>query len=228
MSINYCGLLTSDDHTLLAESKTGVSYYLRLMTYLNDIQKSGTTGKFEMNQEIDIHFIRATKVLFILIASSNITKDKPLRFMEHFVEIVLREFQTLDNITNVPGKITKYQHQEKLEENLNFLVRSFDTHIYDNKKIKNIQADVDDTKKEIKKQILNVLHESEDLNELLIKSEKIEIEARSYKENTLELKRKTQWFCNKWVIGAAIVLGVILIYAVISLIRCTSILVFWC
>ncbi len=226
MSVFYCGLLAKKDMILVGESNTGISYFIRLQTYFRDMTKGEATGKVIMDKDNTIHYIRATNIIFVVITATNIAEDKPSKVMEYFVDIVLREFKSFENVTTVTGKLTKYQHQQKLVEPLNTLVKSFET-IYDKKKVQGIQLEIDETKKYLKQGIKKAIQNNEDLGELLIVSEQMEKEADRYRANTKELEDKTR--CIKpWMIIVGIVLVIIIAYIVVALVRCSSPYKVWC
>ena len=227
MSINYCGLLTKSDSILLAESTTGVSYLLRLSSHIKDINKGAATGKIIMDNDITLHYIRTKSVIFLVVTATSIEEDKPIRFMEYFVDIVLRQFKTFENIINVSGKIIKFQHQQVLVEKLNTLVKSFDSHIYDKKKVLGIQLEIDETKKNLKYGINKALKNNEDLGELLIKTERINDKAEDFKDNANDLRYETR--CIKpWMIIVCVLAVLILGYLIVALIRCSSVYNVWC
>jgi len=227
MSILYCGILAKTESVLLAESTIGISYLLRLSSYLKDINKGVATGKIIMDKDNTIHYIRAKTVIFVVVTSTSVEEDKPIRFMEYFVDIVLSEFRTFENITNVSGKIIKYQHQQKLVEKLNRLVKSFDSDIYNKKKVEGIQMDIDETKRNLKYGINKALKNNEDLGELLLVSEKIEGKAEIFKHGSRELRNETR--CIKpWMVIVCILATLILAYLIVALVRCQSVYEVWC
>jgi len=227
MSILYCAILTKNDSILLAESTTGISYLLRLSSYIKDILKAAATGKIIMEKDTAIHYIRAKNVIFAVLTNISIEEDKPIRFMEYLVDITLSEFKTFENITNVSGKIIKYQHQQRLVDRLNKLVRSFDTHLYDKKKVEGIQLDIDETKKYLKIGIKKALQNNDDLGEFLIKTENIERKAEEFENNAGVLRDENR--CIKpWMIFVAVLAVLILAYLIVALVRCNSIYNVWC
>ena len=227
MSILYCAILTKNDSILLAESTTGISYLLRLSSYIKDILKAAATGKIIMEKDTAIHYIRAKNVIFAVLTNTSIEEDKPIRFMEYLVDITLSEFKTFENITNVSGKIIKYQHQQRLVDRLNKLVRSFDTHLYDRKKVEGIQLDIDETKKYLKIGIKKALQNNDDLGELLIKTENIEGKAEEFEHNA-EVLRDENRCIKPWMIFVAVLSVLILAYLIVALVRCNSIYNVWC
>lgn len=229
MSIHYCCLLTnSDNNILLAESTTkGISEFLKLSIYFKDIKKGKATGKFLMDKD-STHYLKCKNIIFIVITDLSIEEDKPERFLDYFVHTVLREFGQFENVTKVSGEIIKYQHQGKLVDKLNSLVKSFGTHLYNSKKkVVGIETEIAETKMYLKEGIKKALQNNEDLGELLLTTDNVLIGAEIYAKNAKDLKNSTKC-CRPWIVVTIVIISLIAAYLIIALLRCGVFYNFWC
>jgi hypothetical protein len=88
-----------------------------------------------------------------------------------------------------------------------------------NKLIEIINNDVNDLKATTKKNIMEVIKNQDDLNELLIKSNNIKVNAFEYKENAVELKKETKKALLIWSLIVGILVFIV-VWVICSLVLC--------
>jgi len=225
MTILYCSLITKEDRILLAESTKSDSYHSRVSNLLNTIFKSSKPSeKIEIEERNILTYLRTKTIVFIVIAKEGINDDRSMRFMKQFVALINSEFGSVDQVLPSDHKlIKKHFYQTKLEAKFVKLLENIETGMYsgkDREMMKEMNNDLEEIKKDVNIAIKKTLENTEDLNELLITSKNIKLDAKVYKEDAKALEKETRC-CKPWMIIVT-VLFLLLIgtYITFAIVRC--------
>jgi hypothetical protein len=227
--ILYCSLIAKNEKVFLAESTLCASYQIKIKTLFCTITKGNVSDVLVLDSSNDliVTYLRTKKIIFVCVSLSKDGEERPKRFMEQFVGLVVSDFGSLDNL--IPqyesesnnNTLSSLCLQEKLESKLNLLIHNFDTGIYKNKeKLNEMNADLSEMKHNMSSNIKKIVGNNDDLQKLLLVSKNITNKSEEYKNNAKQLEYETK--CIKpWMIYLAIILIVILIvYTICALYFC--------
>ncbi len=220
MSINYCCLIAKKEKILLAESTGSTSSWTRINLLLQSITKNqAKSGQIEIENEQMLTYAKSKDLIFICRTTTNQGTDRPSRFLEELINLLKAEFGTLDNIINLATNTLCLQR--RLGGRFDGLIKDFETNININKELfKDVNNELDEIKSTMNKNIKNMLKENDCLDELLIKSKKLEAEAIVIENEAKVLEQQTR--CLKpWMAYTLIFLLVCgIIYVILALVRC--------
>lgn len=222
MSITYCCLISRSEKLLLAESSSKENYDKKVFKLFQTIMKENVNDIIEVDDNFILTYIRTKKIVFICLSHKYMGEDRPRRFIEHFVNLVINEYKSIDNvIPHNPNEQIKLCLQKTLGEKLVTLLDSYDSSMYKNKqKINHLTNDMNEIKVNMNHQIKKMVHNNESLESLLATSQHLKKDANEYKQNAKELEKETRCF-KPWMGYALIVIAIMLIvYAVFSLYHC--------
>lgn len=220
MSINYCCLLAKKEKILLAESTSYPSSWTRINLLLQSIIKNqAKSGQIEIENEQMLTYAKSKDLLFICRTTTNQGTERPSRFLEELINLLKAEFGNLDSIINLATNTLCLQR--RLGSKFDGLLKDFETNINTNKELfKEMTNELDEIKSTMNRNIKNMLKENDCLDELLIKSKKLEAEAVIMDAEAKELEQTTR--CLKpWMAYTLIFLLVCaIIYVILALVRC--------
>jgi hypothetical protein len=226
MSITYCSLIAKSEKILLAESTMSESFDSRIKGLIGTILKKNVCDTIEIEGENLVTYLRTKKVIFCCVAPTKHGEERPRRFIEQFAGMVIKEFESIDNI--VPqGNFGKLALQAKLEVKFNTFLGSFDTGMYKNKDIIiGMSKDLDEMKQAMGISIKKMVNNKDELEEMLIVSKKITHKAEEYKEGAKELEYETR--CIKpWMVYLLVVIVVLfIVYTAFALYYCGAMTLF--
>jgi hypothetical protein len=229
MSISYCSLYSKPDKILLAESTSVNSPDHRIHNLLGTIIKSNNlTDIIEIENKQLVTYLKAKKLILICTSHKDDGEERPKRFMEQFFTKIKNIYPDIGTvIPSQPQYVFKLCLQSQLGKELNGLIESFDTGIYKNKAlVMQINHDLNDIKTDITIGIKKVVKGNEDMQQLLLTSQKISSGAKEYYENVVELEKETR--CLKpWMVYVLIgMFALLVVYVVFALYRCGNLSMF--
>ncbi len=226
MSITYCSLIAISSHILLSESTKSESYNKRIKNLFSKILKKNICDTIEIEGDQIVTFLRTKKILFICVSDIKQGEERPRRFIEKLATMVIKEFDGIDNIIPLEHVNHLCLHT-KLESKLNHILEDYETGLYTNKEhITNINKDLEEMKQNMNSNIKKLVSNTNELDELLIITKKINDKAHDYKENAKELELQTR--CIKpWMVILFIVIMVsFVVYTIFALYLCGNMSLF--
>lgn len=225
MTITYCSLIGKADKVLLAQSTLSDSYDIRIKNLTNTINKGQVSDIIEIENDQLVTYLRTKKVIFICVSPSKHGDERPRRFLEQYISSMVQEFGSIDNI--LPKEPKKLSLQTKLSLKMNSLIESFDTGMYKNKAmIRGMNDDLTEIKQDLSNNIKKLVKNGDNLDEMLLVSKKINIEAKEYKEGAEELEYETRCIKPWMMYTFIVVLVLIIVYTVFAISRCGNLSIF--
>ena len=229
MSITYCSIIAKSEKILLAESSTSESFDTRIKTLLPTILKNNVLDVIEIENDNIVTYLRTKKIIFICVSKKDYGEERPRRFIENFASNVIKEFGNLDSIIPPDGLVSKLCLNNRLNAIFNSLVESYDTGAQINKSksvVKSINRELDEIKHDMRDNIKKIVNNNNDLEDLLLTTQKINDKAKEYRENAKELEKETRC-CKPWMIIVSVVFLVLaLVYTIFAIYLCGSMTVF--
>jgi len=231
MPVIYCGLFYKQGPIVLAESTLTKSYSQRILNLIHSIYKgdSKTIDRIEIENDEIVIFCRLKTIVFICVSPSDEDK-KTIGFMQNtFIPKIMTEFnKNIENITTPKEgeQITNLYHQNRLQKLLNTELDNLDTGILQNKTLSKITKEMETIKNDLKTGIKNQLKETENLESLLVTSNKLNEQALEYKDNSEKLEYETRCIKPWMIITGIVILILFIVYVVISLWRCGNLNIF--
>lgn len=226
MSIIYCSIYANKEKLILAESTTCESFHVRIKRLLSSIlSDKETLSSREIEGGHLVVALKTKKIIFMCVSKGSHSNDRIQRFLKSFIELINKQFGTLDSVIQEPLKNLCLQKQ--LNTNLNKLLESYDTGVYKDKAmIDEINKDLSDIKQDLSKGIRNMVNSAGDLDELLLISQNLNIQAVEYKEDAVILEKETRCFKPWMGITLIVILVIIIVYIIFSLYLCGSLTLF--
>jgi hypothetical protein len=221
MSILYSSLISNKERNKIAESSNGKMYRMQIKNVLPQIYDSNINDRLECDGNF-ITWFRTKGIIFLAISPKRIGEERPRTFIEilinKLVKISGKDF--IQDIT-AGNKIP----EEDLVKLIDKQIEDFNTGLEDKALlVENIDKDVVEIKKDLKVAIKKVVENQNDLEEILVTSNKLKKDAKTYKNAAKELEEETRFCCKpiviKITISFSILVVIALIYIIISLVRC--------
>jgi len=234
MSVVYCGLFSRQGPILLAESTQTKSYSPRIMSLIGSMYKkenNSPIGTIEIENEDRVTYCRTKKLIFACVSTVGYSDSNASRFLQdRFIPKVMTEFnKDTEQIIN-PKKgetLTTLYHQSRLVKLFHTELDNNDTGL--NKSsgvISKMDKDLNEIKTTLKQGIKSAMQDHENLEVLLKTTEKINAEAKEYKDNAEVLEYETRCIKPWMIITGIIILILAVAYIIISLIRCGNLNIF--
>ena len=174
-----------------------------------------------------VTYLRTKHTIFVCVSYGKYTSDRPKRLLKKFLELMIAEFKSLDNIIPANVTITKLFLQERLEKKLNTLLEEFDNDIpksMDN--IIEINKGVNDIKLNMNSNINRLASNNSDLNEMLVSSKMLNETSALFRAESKILERETR--CLKpWIIYLiGFIVIILIVYFIFSFYVCGSTSIF--
>ena len=224
MSINYCCIIAKKEKILLAESTTSVSSWSRItMLFQNIIHGKTNTGQVEIENDEILTYAKAKEIVLICRSEVKLGEEKPGRFLESFISLLKTEFGTLDYIIDKNKPMNTNCLQKRLGFKLDTLLKDFETGLLVNKHVlKDMNHEMEGLKTTMNQNIKNMLKENDNLDELLIKSKKLENDAAIMKQEAVDLELNTRCL-RPWMAYSLIFLLVCsIVYVIFAIVKCGS------
>lgn len=227
MPILYCSLICKNDKILLAESKKSESFNKRIKSLFKKMLVGNVGDVIEIEDEKIVTYLRTKHTIFICVSSNKTSSDRPKRFLKRFLEIIIAEFKSLENIIPKNTSVTKFILQERLENKLNSLIEEFDTEIVKSTEtIINITKDMNDIKVNMNTNVKKIVENDNDLNELLVSSKKLNVNSTEFKNASKNLEKETRCIkpCVLYLLMVTIIM--IIVYLIFGFYFCGSATIF--
>jgi hypothetical protein len=223
MSVEYCCLIAKKEKVIISESnyKDNPSYSKRILPTVPTMISGHMMDFIEIEMEKAISYFRTKRIVFVCVQSAKVGKEKPKRFLEQMVILINNEYGNINGMLDSIPKISKNCLQDRLEDKFNKLLDDFDTGLYNNRgSIATMNADISEMKLDLNNQIKIILDNNNNLNELLVVSQKIQTNAEDFKANAKVLEYETRCF-KPWMVYTIIVLTVaFIVFIIFALVKC--------
>lgn len=218
MSILYCSLVLTKENIKVAQSSKGSFYDMQIRNNMTQIKEGSVNDRINFDDKI-ITYTRSKEIIFIAISLAKYGENLGRRFIEHLINRIVDLGNIKEMLSQV--KLKELCLQTKLEPVIDECMSKFNSD--DNMRIREIQSDVDEIKLDLKKGLTNLRTNIEDLDELDKQAKKIKLLGKEVRDDAKKAKENSRC-CKPWmvitIIIASVILGLVLIYGVISLIRC--------
>jgi hypothetical protein len=224
MPITYCSLIAKNEKVLLCESTVNESMDRRVHLLIDHMVKGKSSDGIEIENGYVVAYSRTKRLIFTCIALKD-ENTRIKRCMEQLVNEMIKEFGSFDQM--IPKEIHRLCLQSRTELKINKIIDDVNTSLYDNKGlITGMNSDMQEIKHDMQENIKNIVKNNEDLDQLLLTSQKIKSHAIDYKDNAHQLEVQTR--CLKpWMVYVLIsALVLLIVYTVFALVRCGSMSLF--
>lgn len=215
MNVFYCAVISIPHRTLLAETNNTEDYFGNLVSPILNriISNKCPLDSLEIANEKFANFVMHKNLIILLcISNDDINSEKYKTFFVRFKDILINEFSSIKE--SHPKNISPLCLQSRLNRQLEKFMKEYESEIYKNKSgLKEMNKDLFVIKENMNVMINKVLNKQQDLNELLIKCEKIKFEATDLKNNAQKLEVQTR--CMKPWMWVVLIVGIILLIAYI-------------
>lgn len=230
MSILYCALIHNKQKKKLAESSVGKIFQMQVQNLLPQLFKNSVNDRIEF-EDYFLTYTRSKEIIYLCVSPKKIGEERPRLFIELLINKLNSKNFDISNETEADGakSLKELALQGKLQHPIDLEITNFNTGLENSgSMVKEIQKEIDETKKILNKGIKNQVGNMKDLEQGLLKtSENIAVGAEVFKKNSKKAKAETRFCCKPWVIRLTIVTSVILLlflaYVIVALIRCNSI-----
>ena len=225
MPIDYCCIIARKEYTLMAQSTTSSSSWNRIKPLLKKISENKTTaGKIEIENDLILSWAKSRHIIFMCRSPvGNGQEERTERFLESLINLIKAEFGNLENIIDKNKGVTLLCLQSRLETKLDNLIQDYkpqDQLQRSKTDLNMISNDINELKNQMNINIKTILKDNNNLDELLIKSQKIDTKAIEMVKEVEKIEIETQ--CIKpWMIYSVIAFFVSgIIYIIFALVRC--------
>jgi hypothetical protein len=224
MSILYCAVIEKNNKLIVAESKNSESFNKRLQSLIKKMLVGNVGDMIEIENEKMVTYLRTKHTIFVCVSSGKYSTDRPKRFLKKFLEMMIAEFKSMDNIIPQNVTITKLILQERLEKKLNSLIEEFDSDLSKSTDtIIDMNKNLDDIKLNMNSNFKKLVSNENDMNELLLSSKKLNVTSSEFRTESRNLERETR--CLKpWMIYVTSVFVIsLIVYFIFSFYLCGSV-----
>jgi len=234
MSILYCSLIHNKEKTKIAESSIGKNFKMQIKNILPEIYKKSINDRLDF-EDYYLTYTRSKEIIFLCISPKRVGEERGRIFIENLINKLCGPSNQMNKAyASIRDCLEKHNnvkelliYENDLQKIIDEEIKNFNTGLEDNYlKIKNIQKDVDVIKKDLNKAVVQNAKNAGDLEQLLITSKNVENLGKEFRKGARKLEGETRCCCKPWLvyttISSSVLLGLILIYIVVAVLRCNS------
>lgn len=221
-NILHFSLYSKKDKVRLAQLNTDKSkkIYGKIQGELEPIFSSSSPDKIVFDKYY-ISYLTKNGILYICVNKISVGSALPERFLDQSVTRLDREID-LSSISKMKDLVL----QDQLGSIIDEVFENFNNGLSSHDKLEEIQQDIDETKQVMKNNIQKMIDNNDNMEELIVKSNKLKDNAEEFHETTEEIKQASKWYKRVWLYVIIIIIVLTGGYFLAAFLRCKSVNLF--